>query len=125
MVAAKSYSKALKYASEALRADREVVMALVKQFGCALEYASEALKADREVVMAAVKDIGYALRWASEAFRADKSVVLEAMKQDISNNCFAELSPKDMLWVLDLLPAKTAIKSEEAGSKFWDVLACL
>ena len=126
MAAVSKHGEALQYASEALRADREVVMAAVQSkpgYLVVLKYASAELRNDREVVLAAVKNQGKALSWASEALRADKSVVLEAMKQDISNNCFAELSPKDMLWVLDLLPAKTAIKNqEEAGSK---ILGCV
>ena len=43
----------LQHASEALRADKEVVLAAVAQDGDALEHASEALKVDREVVLAA------------------------------------------------------------------------
>jgi hypothetical protein len=45
--------KALEYASEELRGDREVVLAAVQQHWGALEYASEGLKGDREVVLAA------------------------------------------------------------------------
>ena len=57
--------------SDELCADREVVLAAVKQSGYALESASEELRADREVVMAAVKQDGRALRCASNALQAD------------------------------------------------------
>jgi len=49
---------------EALRADREVVLAAVRQNGMALRFASAALQADREVVLAAVEQDGSALRHA-------------------------------------------------------------
>ena len=41
-----SHTGSLKHASVELRADREVVVAAVKQDGDALEYASEELRAD-------------------------------------------------------------------------------
>ena len=45
-------------------------------------YASEELKADKQVVLEAVKQHGDALRFASEELKADKEVVVEAMKQN-------------------------------------------
>ena len=52
---------ALKYASDELKADKEVVIAAVTRWGSSLEYASEDLRADKEVVMAAVAQDGRAL----------------------------------------------------------------
>lgn len=74
----------LKYASEELRNDKEVVLEAVRQKGdywteCALEYASEGLKNDKEVVIEAVKKNGGALEYASEKLRDDKFFVLEAV----------------------------------------------
>ena len=46
---AAQYGRALEIASPELRADREVVMAAVRQRGWALNYASPELRADREV----------------------------------------------------------------------------
>ena len=74
--------RALEHASEALKADKEVVLAAVAQWHGALQHASEALKADREVVLAAVAQDGDALKHASEALKADREVVLAAMTQD-------------------------------------------
>jgi hypothetical protein len=48
----------LQYASDDLKADKEVVLAAVTQNGNALQYASEDLKADKEVVLAAVTQNG-------------------------------------------------------------------
>ena len=70
----------LEFASEELRAERQVVLAAVKQFGNALEYASKELRADREIVLAAVKRNGWALRFASKELRADRQFVLAAVK---------------------------------------------
>ena len=68
-------------ASKELRADREVVLAAVRQDGIALGYASDALRADHEVVLAAVTQAGRALEYASSAFRGDRDMVLAAVTQ--------------------------------------------
>ena len=71
LAAVKQDGYALQFASEALRADRGVVLAAVRQDGFAL-HASKVLRGDPEVVLAAVKENGRALRHASEALRADR-----------------------------------------------------
>ena len=80
LAAVKSYGYALEYASEDLRADREIVLAARRSWGRALEYASEDLRADREIVLAAVKSSGCALEDASEELRADREIVLVAVR---------------------------------------------
>ena len=72
----------LQFASEELKADKDFMLAAVKQLGFALRFASDELKADKEVVLAAVKQHGFALEFASEELKADKEVVLAAVKQD-------------------------------------------
>ena len=54
-------------------ADRKFVLAAVsaRQNGRALEFASEDLRADRDVVLAAVRQNAYALKYASERLRDD------------------------------------------------------
>ena len=62
-------------------------MTAVNRSGSALEFASETLKADKEVVMAAVQEkgsVGYALEYASETLKADKEVVMAAVQQNSS-----------------------------------------
>ena len=71
---------ALEFASDELRADREVVLAAVSQHGFALQYASDALRDDAEVVLAAVKMDGVALKFASDELRGDREVVLGAVR---------------------------------------------
>ena len=70
----------MKYASEELKRDKEVVLEAVKKWGEALEYASEEFKNDKEVVLEAVKNDGYALKYASEELKNDKEVVLAAIR---------------------------------------------
>ena len=71
----------LEYASDALRNDKEVVLAAVKLDGRALKYASADLKNDKDVVLAAMKQNGWALCWAGDDLRNDKVIVLAAVKQ--------------------------------------------
>ena len=60
----------LEVVSPNLRADKEVVLAAVKQNGKALQFASEDLTADKEVVLAAVQQYGLALSHASPELQA-------------------------------------------------------
>ena len=64
----------LEYASEKLKNNKDVVMAVVKKNGRALKYASEELKNDRDVVMVAVAENSNALNYASENLKDDKMV---------------------------------------------------
>ena len=76
---------ALEYASETLRADKEVVMAAIQSNQpdeCSLKYASETLRADKELVMVAVSHDGFALEYASETLRADKEGVIAAVSRE-------------------------------------------
>jgi hypothetical protein len=67
---------ALKFASDELRADREIVLAAVRQNYKALRYVSDELRADREIVLEAVSLNGPALQYASPALRNDREIVL-------------------------------------------------
>ena len=53
----------------------------VKNSGPALRYASDDLKGNKDVLLEAVKNWGYALRYASEELKGDKELVLEAFKK--------------------------------------------
>ena len=53
-------------------------MEAVRQDGRALKFASETLRSDKEVVMEAVQQNGNALRFASETLQSDEEVVMEA-----------------------------------------------
>ena len=53
-----------------------VTMCKVKIAGYALECAADALRADREIVLAAVTQSGWALEYAAPAIQADREIVL-------------------------------------------------
>lgn len=76
----------LKYVSDALKNDKEVVMKSLEVDGAVLEDASESLQNDKEVVMFAVQvpyhGEDYALYYASNALQNDKDVVMAS----INNN---------------------------------------
>ena len=72
-------------ASAELQADREVVLAAVRQNGNALWFASEALQADRYVVLEAVREEGLALEYASDELKRKMAacfVKLMILEQD-------------------------------------------
>ena len=75
----------LKFASDKLKDDKEIVLAAVANnaleypFKYALEFASEKIKDDREIVLAAVTKSGSALEFASDKLKDDKEIVLAAV----------------------------------------------
>mmetsp|Transcript_83104 Transcript_83104/g.173967 ORF Transcript_83104/g.173967 Transcript_83104/m.173967 type:complete len:557 (+) Transcript_83104:95-1765(+) len=81
---------ALASASEALRADRELVLAALEVNWEALEGAADHLQADRDIVIDAVKQSALALQFASEELRADKDVRLIAARYGVPN--------RDKMW---------------------------
>lgn len=82
--------KALQFADAAIRDDEHVVRAaIVASNGVALKWASEGLRARREVVEEAVELSGHVLEHASEALRADPDIVLQASLSEPSSVQFA------------------------------------
>jgi hypothetical protein len=78
---------ALRYASEELRNDWDVVLAAVKESGRALSYSSRELRNDREVVLAAVEQSWYASYYASDELRFEMAECwLERMEQETKND---------------------------------------
>ncbi|MCR4682356.1 MAG: DUF4116 domain-containing protein [Clostridiales bacterium] len=74
------YGGMLKYVSERLRADRDVVTGAAGSAWDALGYAAEELRADRDVVLAAVRHDGYAIQFASDKLKDDREIVLTAIE---------------------------------------------
>ena len=63
------------------RNDREIVLTCLQHrnaSGWLFEYASEELKATREVVLAVVQNHGQALRYASAVLRDDEEIVIRS-----------------------------------------------
>ena len=81
MAAVKQDGDALKFASDDLQKDREIVMTAVKHNVSSLEFASEDHQKDREIVMAEVNQDGIALEFASLELQGDCDVVLLAAEQ--------------------------------------------
>jgi hypothetical protein len=65
-------NRALKFASDTLKADKEVVLHAVRNNGLALEFASETLRGDKEVVKAAFVSTGLSLQFADITLRKDE-----------------------------------------------------
>lgn len=82
LAAVKNNGWELEHASLGLQSDREVILTAVQKSGHPLQFASEELRNDKEVVLTAVQKIGSAFRFASEELRNDKEVILAAIQND-------------------------------------------
>ena len=71
-------SNELKYASDELRNDRDVVLTAVKQDGWALGWASLELRNNKEVVLTAVRQDSRALEWVSKELQNE---ILSKLKE--------------------------------------------
>ena len=87
--------KHLKYASNEVRANKENVLAAVKECGRALEYASAELQSDKEVVLSAVSQDAMALKFVSEDLWNDKEVILAVAA---GKNCWIALYEMRDAW---------------------------
>ena len=74
-------SFAMRYASDEVKASRDVIMAAVSASGKMLVHAHPSLREDEEVVLAAVKQDGMALGYASEELRARSSSQIRANRE--------------------------------------------
>ena len=90
-------TRAIEFASETLKHDREFFLRVIvgDKEGIALKYAGSALCADKEVVLAAVQESGGALRFASQELRADRDVVMAAVRKSFHALSFAADHLKD------------------------------
>ena len=104
MAEVKQNGWALRFTSEDLQKDREIVMATVKKNWWALQDASENLQIDRVIVMAAVKQNGWALEFSSLDLRGDCDVVLEAAEHNSSSLKHENLTR--LAWENTTSPAK-------------------
>eukprot|EP01051_Picozoa_sp_SAG22_P012986 SAG22_NODE_1405_length_4491_cov_3.141849_1_plen_1328_part_10 len=103
-------------ASNALRGDKEVVLAAVAKHGPALRHAAAGLKGDRNVVLAAVAQNGRALEYVAEELKGDREVVLAAVAQHTLalEHAAAELKgDKDFMLALGFGEAECAAFLEE------------
>lgn len=79
----------LRFASDELRNDRELVTQCIKQGKASLLDASRELQTDRDFVLEAIRLNGSFLEHASHRFRDDDDVVECACSDSMANYCFA------------------------------------
>ena len=72
----------LRYASDNLKSNKEIVLAAVKSNGSVFQYVDYSLRSDRMVVLEAIKTYGISIRYASDDIKEDKDIVLEAVKRN-------------------------------------------
>lgn len=73
---------ALKYASQKLRNNKNIVLTAVKQNGNALQYVYIELWYDVEVAFNAVSSCGLALKYASQKFKNNRRIVQKAVEEN-------------------------------------------
>lgn len=81
IAAVKNVGRALKFTCKSLRNDRDVVLAAVQCDGTALQFAEEDMCDEKGIAIAAVTNQGVALEFVSEDLRGDPDVVLPAVMQ--------------------------------------------
>ena len=81
--------EALRYASDDLRDDYEVVLAAISKDVVSICYASDELKNNKSIMLIAIKKDGLNLKHASKELRSDYEVVEIALKQDRNSFNFA------------------------------------
>jgi len=72
----------LKYASEKLKGDKEIVLDAVQRNSFILQYATEELRGDREVVLTAIQQYEGALKYASKELKEDKKFLIECYRKN-------------------------------------------
>merc|ERR1712183_357140 len=90
--------RALQYASQEMKGDRELCTAAVAQNGRALQYASQEMKGDPEVCLAAIGRAGIwqkddVFKMMSDGMQKNEQIVLAALDgAGLKDNIFATLS---------------------------------
>ena len=74
----------LKYVSEKVKYNKEIILDAIINHNFSLEYASNYLKNDREFILEIVKNDGFALKYASEYLQKDKEFILKVIKKNIN-----------------------------------------
>lgn len=97
---------------------------LIKVLTSRSRYASDVLRAERELVLVAVATAGSALQFASDALRADYTVVLAAARQNIGALRWTKGRVADLLQAAMAL-LLTALFAVLPSPVFFVVLACL
>ena len=106
----KEHGFLLKYADEKLKCDKETMLSVVKEHGFLLEYAGEKLKCDKEIVMAAVCERAESLEFASPELQDDDEFVMKAItRQPRALRYASERIRSDKQLILRLIENNTTI----------------
>ncbi len=84
----------LRFASEEMRKDRDIVLEAVQNNGLDLEFASDELKRDKSIVLEAVEQNGWAFKYAAGVLKTDRDIILKAATD---NGWIYDHIPKEML----------------------------
>ena len=99
-----------RFASPAVRNDKETMLSVVKEHGFLLEYAGEKLKCDKEMVMAAVCERAHSLEFASPELQDDDEFVMKAItRQPRALRYASERIRSDKQLILRLIENNTTI----------------
>jgi len=79
ITAVSNYGMALEYASDRLKNDKQIVLHAISNSSSALFHASDKLRDDEDVILAAVSKFGYTLKYASENLKNNKNIVCAAL----------------------------------------------
>lgn len=93
--------RAIQFASDRIRGDRDSMARIVEQDGRALQFATDDLRNDYGLAFIAVCSTGRALQFASAELQANRALVLAAMGQDRSALSYAskELREDRDIWL--------------------------
>lgn len=83
MTAVQQYGLALRFASEELRNNKNIVLAAVQQNGLALQFTSKEFQNNKEIVLAALQSTPDAFEYASPRLKQDQEVQ-KAAESDIT-----------------------------------------
>jgi len=99
---------------QSFRDDKDVVLAAVASYGLALWDASRRLRDDKEVVLAACRSCGQALEAASDSLKRDRDVAREAVANDGSSIVHAHMTLQ--------LDRELALEAVAQNGKAWSLL---
>ncbi len=88
MIAVQDIGTSLRYASNKLRDNYDIVMAAVSRNGWSLKYASEELRDNYNIVMVAVENCGTSLEYASDRLQNNYNIAIHAVKNGKCNLCY-------------------------------------
>lgn len=84
----------LRWASDDIKANKELVLKIMSYNGRALESVNPLLRSDRDVVLRAVYNCGSSFRYSDPIIRSDREIAYQAIKDDYQATCWFDSSLK-------------------------------